>query len=200
MENEIQKLNTDKLIEDGGSYHFCRHERETFNELLLAVTENDVEKISWFALFGSELRHILLNVYAYRKGLEFGFCDIDFDRYGWFKRPVFLELEELKFGLADKSGYGNFSSVTLGRGPNGKWTYGLSICYGTAGSSNGISVYGKVFSSREETLEAALVVLKAEMDGKLGDGDTGNYNQAVILATLKEIGQYRFARMQLSLF
>ena len=200
MENQLQKLNTEKLLESANDYNFCWHERATFQELLAAINSGDIDKLKWFAVFGDSLRTILLNVYAYRKGLEFGFREIEFDQYGWFKRPVFLNVEELKFGLADKSRYGTYSSITVGHGPNGKWTYGLSMSFGTAGSSNGLSVYGTVFSSREDALAQGLPILKKEMEGKVGNSDGSNYNQNVILATLKDIEKFKVAKVQLSLF
>jgi hypothetical protein len=200
MENQVQKLNAEKLMESAKDYNFCRHERETFNELVTAINDNDQQKLEWFAVFGDSLKAILLNVYAYRKGIEFGFTEIAFDQYGWFKRPAFLDVEELLFGLVDKSRYGTFSTITVAHGPNGKWTYGLSMSFGTAGSSSGISVYGEVFTSREVALNCAMGILKKEMLGKVGNSDTGNYNQKVILATLKDIDRLTVAKVQLSLF
>jgi hypothetical protein len=43
-------------------------------------------------------------------------------------------------------------------------------------------------------------ILKKEMLGKVGNSDTGNYNQKVILATLKDIDRLTVAKVQLSLF
>ncbi|MDN3585663.1 hypothetical protein QWY86_03225 [Pedobacter aquatilis] len=181
-------------------YNFCAHERKTFEEIQCAIVQNDVSKLRWFAGFGDRLRAVLLNVHAYRMGLGFGFEKIDFDVYGWLLRPAFLDVEELRFGLADKSRYGNYSSISLGHGPNGIWTYGMSISYGTAGSACGLSVYGPVFSGRQQVLDAALVVLKGEMEDKVGNKDTTNYHQKVILATLKSIEETSFGQVQLSLF
>lgn len=68
------------------------------------------------------LRAIAMNINAYRKGHEFGFTEIAFDQYGWFKRPKWLKIEALNFG--DTSRYGNYSTITLGHGP--KWP--LDLC------------------------------------------------------------------------
>jgi len=38
------------------------------------------------------------------------------------------------------------------------------------------------------------------MDEKVGNTDTGNYNQKIIKATLKDIDRFRVAELQLSLF
>ena len=181
-------------------YHLCAHERATVEEILLAVRVNDLEKLEWFGQFGSELRHVLLNSYAYRKGLEFGFTEVGFDEYGWLNRPVFLDQQETEFGRTDKSRYGNHSTVTVGMGPNGLWCYGLSISWGTAGSSSGLSVYNQAFASKCLAFDAALSVLKLRMEEKVGNRDTGNYNQKIIGATLKDIERFRVSQVQLSLF
>ena len=57
-----------------------------------------------------------MNVHAYRRGLDFGFSDIVFDKHGWFQRPIFLDKEVLKFGLSDH--YGTYSEITIGTGLN----------------------------------------------------------------------------------
>lgn len=200
MENNLEIFDQYYLNEYMCTYNLCAHERVTIREMLLAVKVGDEVKLDWFKQFGTELRHILLNSYAFRKGLEFGFEEIAFDQYGWLKRPVFLDREETEFGKTDKSRYGNHSTITVGRGTNGLWCYGLSISWGTAGSSSGLSVYAKPFASKALAFDAALLVLKQRMDEMVGCSDTGNYNPKIISATLKDIEKYRIAEVQLSLF
>lgn len=180
--------------------HHVNYERALLNELLDAIQKKDSNQMEWFMQFGDRLRVIVFNVNAYRKGLKFGFTEIDFDEYGWLKRPSFLEKEELKFGLTDKDRYGNYSTITLGRGPNNSWAYGMSVSYGTAGSSSGLSVYDPIFKSREDALDNAIKNLKDMMIAKVGDKDTTNYNQKIILATLKGIDAMQVAKVQLTLF
>jgi len=139
-----------------------------------------------------------MNLHAYRKGLEFGFTEIDFDQHGWFKRPVFLEIEDLKFG--DTSRYGNHSTITLGRGINHTWTYALHYSFGCAGGGYGLSVYGKQFNSRESALTFALNDLKAMMTARVGSTDTTNDKQPIILATLRDIETAIIGLYQLTLF
>ncbi|RZK40716.1 MAG: hypothetical protein EOO90_13895 [Pedobacter sp.] len=86
------------------------------------------------------------------------------------------------------------SNNSLGRGLNHSWTYGLSVSYGTAGSSSGLSVYNPIFNSRENALSAALSILKQNMLEKLGNSDTTNYSPKIISATLKDIAQFKFAK------
>lgn len=200
MENALKIFDQSYLDRYLSEYNLCGHERATMAELILAVKDGDEVKLGWFTQFGTELRHILLNSYAYRKGLEFGFEEISFDEYGWLKRPNFLDQEVTEFGRTDKSRYGNHSTITVGRGPIGVWCYGLSISWGTAGSSSGLSVYNKTFGSKALAFSEALSVLKLRMEEKLRDSDTGNYNQKIINATLKDIGKYRVNQVQLTLF
>ncbi len=80
------------------------------------------------------------------------------------------------------------------------WTYGMSVSYGTAGSSSGICVYDPIFRSREEALTHAVGKLKNMISEKVGNSDTTNYNQKIILATLKSIASFEISKVQLSLF
>jgi hypothetical protein len=139
-----------------------------------------------------------MNIYAYRKGLEFGFIDIAFSQHGWFVHPVWLNKEILTFG--DTSRYGNHSVIYLGRGINFIWTYAMDYNFGTAGGGYHLSVYGKQFQNREAALNLALTELKNMMAEKIGHKDTTNYKQPVIMATLRDIAKAQLNRVQLSLF
>jgi len=177
--------------------HLVPYERAIFQEMITAILAKDQKQLDWFSSFGDFLRAITMNVHAYRKGLEFGFTEIGFDKYGWFSRPEFLAKEELKFG--DTSRYGNYSSITLGRGVNHHWTYALHYSFGVAGGGYGLSVYGKQFKSREDALSFSLNELKM-MTKKIGSTDTTNDKQPVILATLRDIEKVQLNMIQLTLF
>lgn len=200
METKSCTLTTQEIIEYSQNHHQCTYEHEMLEEIRLLCEKQDTLLLDWFAQFGENIRTIVFNVHAYRMGLRFGFSEIAFDEYGWFKKPAFLDLEELKFGLTDSDRFGNYSTITLGRGSYQVWTFGMSLSYGTAGSSSGICVYGKCFSSREEALDEALQQLKNSMLSKVGDTDTTNFNQKVISATLKSIENLAVGKSQLSLF
>jgi hypothetical protein len=139
-----------------------------------------------------------MNVYAYRKSCEFGFSYIEFDQYGWFKRPQFFETEDLKFG--NEARYGEYSIIHIGRGESPVWTYALNYAFGTAGGGSALSVYGKQFKSRELTINAGMIELKRMMTDKLNHSDTTNYKQPVILTTLRDINKFEISRVQLTLF
>jgi len=178
--------------------HMVPYERGIFLEMIAAIKAKDQQQLDWFRSFGDSFRAITMNVHAYRKGLEFGFTKITFDKHGWFTRPLFLEREELTFG--DTSRYGNHSLIYLGRGENHVWTYGMNYSFGVAGGCYGLSVYGKQFKSRQDALTFALNELKTMMTKKIGSTDTTNDKQPVILATLRDIDKAQLGMVQLSLF
>lgn len=199
MESLILNLQSEKVINDYiHKNHLVKYEKGIVNEILTAIKKNDAGLLSWFNGFGSSLRHITMNVYAYRKQLEFGFTEISFDQYGWFSRPQFLDREDLLFGNADR--YSEHSIIHLGRGENHIWTYSLNYSYGMAGGGSFISVYDKQFKSRPDALTAGLKELKEIMSSKVGNVDTSNYNQFILTATLKDIAKFEVSMVQLSLF
>jgi hypothetical protein len=175
-----------------------KYEKAMLNEMLEIAGNNDTERLNWFASFGKTIRHITMNVYAYRRGLDFGFTTIAFDQYGWYVRPQFLEYENIKLGIVESNN--NYSEIRIGRGVNHVWTYGISYSYGTAGGGSNISVYDKPFADREAALNSALKELKEIMQSKVGDTDTTNYKQATIAATLKAITEYKYKDLQMTLF
>ncbi|KLT64745.1 hypothetical protein [Pedobacter sp. BMA] len=120
--------------------------------------------------------------------------------YGWLRKPAFLDVQEIYLELAPKERYGTYSTITLGRGLNGIWTFGLFASFGTAGSSSGICVYGNAFPSKDQAQKYAADRLKQMMQSNIGSSDTKNYNQKVILATLKDLEKLEVSTIQLALF
>lgn len=199
MESLILNIQSKNQISDYVTgHHLMQYEAGIFKEILQAIETKDQTQLDWFRSFGGSFRAITMNVYAYRKGLEFGFTTIGFDKFGWFTRPEFLQKEELAFG--DIRRYGNHSLIYLGHGANHTWTYGMNYSYGVAGGCYGLSVYGKQFKSRKDALTFALNELKAMMAKKIGSTDTTNDKQPVILATLRDIEKAQIGMVQLSLF
>jgi hypothetical protein len=199
MESLVLNLQSKNQISEYIAEHrLMLYESQILNELIVAIDNNDLVQLQWLNSFGDCFRAITMNLHAYRKDLEFGFTEIKFDQHGWFKRPAFLETEELKFG--DTSRYGNHSVIHLGRGINSIWTYGLNYSFGCAGDGYGLSVYGKQFNSREAALNFALNDLKGMMTAKIGSTDTTNDKQPIILATLRDIEKAQLGMVQLTLF
>ena len=191
--NSLEQLNAYR-----DENHLTRYEPEILNEMITAVAEGDTYTIQWFNSFGNSLRAVIMNVYAYRKGLEFGFTEIAFDQYGWFKRPQFVSQEELVFGIG--TSYGEYSTLKIGKGLTNVWTYALSYNFGTAGGGCGLSVYGRKYKDRETAVKTGLAELKKLMVEKIGNTDTSNFKPAIISGTLKAIAKYEVETVQLTLF
>ncbi len=199
MENSALTLNSATVNNYLKTNHFSvQWERNMIAEILELIESNDTEKLTWFSGFGKDIRHILMNVHAYRKGLEFGFTEIAFDNCNWFCRSEFLDKEDIKLG--DSERYGEYSNIYLGRGLNHIWTYALNYSYGMAGGGYGLSVYGKQFPNRQDALAYALDEIKKMMTARIGDKDTTNVKQSIVLATLKAISQVQVSMVQLTLF
>lgn len=199
MENLILSPQSQNVITEYISKScLAPYEKQLLNEMLLAIGLADQTKLNWFNSFGKDLRHITMNVYAYRKGLEFGFTNIGFDKNNWFVQPRFLEREDIILGNPDR--FSEHSILYLGRGQNHIWTYTLDYNYGMAGGGSHISVYDKQFNSRQEALTAGLNDLKAKMTAVIGHADTTNFKQSVILLTLNAIKQAQTNSVQLALF
>ena len=199
MESLILNLQSKNQITDYiANNHLMKYEFDILNELIVAIDKNSLVQLQWLNSFGDSFRVITMNVHAYRKGLEFGFTEIAFDKYGWFVRPEWLDKEDLNFG--DTSRHGNYSSITLGRGLNQTWTYALHYSYGVAGGGHGLSVYGKQFKSRQDAFSFGLNELKIMMTKRIGSTDTTNDKQPIILATLRDIEKASIAMVQLTLF
>ncbi len=172
-------------------HHLMRYEQELMEEMLSVVEKADLIQLEWFSGFGEDFRQILMNVNEYRRGLEFGFTEIAFNKYGWFASPKFLEYEEIKLEV---------SSIRIGRGPNGLWAYALSVNYGCAGHSGPLCVFCKQYPTRDTALSAALSELKADMLSKVDNSDRCNYHQDVVSKTLKAITKAEISLVQLTLF
>lgn len=199
METITINLLTEASINDYMSTtNMVKCEVGILNEMLDLLKKNDSEKLDSFASFGDDIRHIIMNVNAYRRGLDFGFTEIEFDQYGWFVRPQFLDFEVIKLG--DTKNYNSYSEIRIGRGPNHVWTYALSYGFGTAGSSSNISVYDRPYKDRETALNAALIELKDVMQAKVGNSDRSNYNPQIIATTLKAVSEYKYKDSQMTLF
>lgn len=198
MEKFALALQSQPDIDERLAGRLVPYEYEILNEIAAAIRSGGLETLQWFAGFGDSLRAILMNVHAYRKGVEFGFTEIAFDQYGWFVRPRFLDYEVVKLGNTAR--YGEYSEIRIGRGVNGIWSFALSYSFGCAGGSSALSVYDPQFASREAVLTTALSKLKVMFTEKIGATDTTNYKQDVILKTLKAIEGAQVNMVQLSLF
>lgn len=171
--NILSKYEKQALIHEVG---FWREERHYAAEYLNALRTNNVEVIEQYEAFGNDPRHIVMNRREYDKRLLFGFTSKELDENGWLKSPEFLEYERIEF--IHQQGWAAHNYVTIGRGVNGKWSYGVSYSTGGAGGGYGLGVWGSVCDSRKECLASALAELldrHHESAVRLKD-DTTNFN------------------------
>ena len=99
------------------------------------------------------LRKLALNYNAYHKGLRFGFTTFSFDEYGWLKNENWDNIEVIEF---ETKGLNATNKITLGKGQNAMWSYGLYYGMPFAGGALGLSIYSKPFDSYESVYEFAL--------------------------------------------
>ena len=151
---EYKDLSAYEKLQKIQDINFCRAERHNVAIYLNALRRNDRAIIEEYESFGDTPRQLLMNKREYERHLVFGFIKKEFNEYGWLERPDFLEREEIQFPHRD--GWAVSNHITLGKGLNGKWTYGMSYSHSTGGSGYGLNVWGKIFDNRKDCLNAAL--------------------------------------------
>ncbi|NCD10158.1 MAG: hypothetical protein EOL98_12195 [Negativicutes bacterium] len=151
---EYKELSIYEKLEQIQDVNYCRAERHEVAVYLNALRRNDRAIIEEYESFGDSPRQLIMNKRDYDKHLLFGFTKKEFNQYGWLERPDFLEREEIKFPHRDGWAVSNY--ITLGKGLNGKWTYGVSYSHSTGGSGYGLGVWGKIFDNRKDCLKSAL--------------------------------------------
>lgn len=149
---------------------------------LQAIRTEDKKTITYFEKFGNTAYHILMNERSYNRGLIFGFNEIKFNKHGWLENAVFLDKERIEF--PHREGWAIHNHITIGRGINNKWSYGMSYSCNTGGGGFGLTVWGKVFDSRKECLIYALNDMQVRFNFKSSDID--KYTRSV----LKQIKSY----------
>jgi hypothetical protein len=151
---EYKELSAYEKLEQIQEVNFCRAERHNVAVYLNALRRNDRVVIEEYESFGDTPRQLLMNQREYERYLLFGFTNKVFNQYGWLEKPIFLEREEIQFPHRD--GWVVSNHITLGKGLNGKWTYGVSYSHSTGGSGYGLGVWGKIFDNRKDCLKSAL--------------------------------------------
>ena len=168
-----------------------------------AIRSIDTEKLNWFWSLGETTRHRVMNANDLVHGKKYGFNELTFDEHGWLDNQRWTQLEEIELRLKDDKAITN--RITLARGLNESWTYGLSYNYGP-GSGGGWapSVYCKPIDSREACLNAALEDLRNKMEDRIQYAtkhpDPSNYNVGYMKKVLQKIGDQFANQVQLALF
>lgn len=159
---EYKELSAYEKLQKIQDIRFCRAERHNVAVYLNALRRNDRAIIEEYESFGDTPRQLLMNKREYERHLLFGFTKKEFNQYGWLENPKFLEREEIQFPHRD--GWAVSNHITLGKGLNGKWTYGMSYSHSTGGSGYGLNVWGKMFDNRKDCLTAALNEMMRGLD------------------------------------
>lgn len=151
---EYKDLSAYEKLQKIQDINFCRVERHNVAVYLNALRRNDRTIIEEYESFGDSPRQLLMNKREYERHLLFGFTKKEFNEYGWLEKPKFLEQERIEFPHRD--GWAICNYITLGKGLNGKWTYGMSYSYSTGGAGYGLGVWGKIFDNQKDCLTSAL--------------------------------------------
>ena len=151
---EYKELSIYEKLERIQEVNYCRAERHEVAVYLNALRRNYRAVIEEYESFGDSPRQLIMNKRDYDKHLLFGFTKKEFNQYGWLECPRFLEREEIKFPHRDGWAVSNY--ITVGKGLNGKWSYGVSYSHSTGGSGYGLGVWGKIFDNRKDCLKSAL--------------------------------------------
>jgi hypothetical protein len=174
---EYRDLQLNEKIEKVRQYRPYREERPYMSTYLKALRGEDQQLIEEYESFGDCPRQIIMNRREYDRGMLFGFTEKHFSSYGWLQNRTFTERYEIKF--IHKQGWAATNYMTIGRGNNGKWTFGVSYSTGGWGHCHGLSVWGKIFDNRKECMKAALTEIldgHREAAEKLKNDTCGNFN------------------------
>lgn len=132
-------------------------------EYLEAIRSMDLEKLSYLETFGESVRHRLMNLDKYRRGLSFGFTEIKFNESGWLDNGDWKEV--ITIDAKVKKDKASFNSVEIACGLNGKWAYGLHYTYGAgAGGGWAPSVFDKAYDSSNACTVAGISDLIERFD------------------------------------
>ena len=136
------------------------NELAAIEQYLAALETNDTALIAEFEAFGDRPHKIAQNRHQFeRASAVYGFTRATFNEYGWLEREAFMDCETFSFGSGNKAIGEN--SVTIGHGPNGKWTYGLHLAVPLSGVAFGLSVFHTPYNARRECLQNALAAVIA---------------------------------------
>jgi hypothetical protein len=158
--NDFKTLSNAEKLAEIGKCNFWRGEIGLLEEYMLALADDNSEVIAEYESFGDRPRQIIENKARYIQAASvYGFTEKHFNGHGWIDGFTFTDCETIVFEV--KAHVIGRNSITTGRSPNGKWTYGLDLAASKAGSGSGLSVFGDPYNSRQECLINALERLVA---------------------------------------
>ena len=192
----ISQMTREEKLQEIIEYNPYRIERNAVLRYLLAVRRNDTEQIAYFESFGKSVRHIILNVRTYERGLIFGYIGKQYNEHGWINGMLPI-VEEIKLDT--------FNTIHIGQSIDGTYAVTINWCTGTAGGGSHPSVWDEPVRDYKEAVRQGIRLLeqqytKAEHSS---DSDRGNYNPNIIRnlkSKLLEIKRQYTQPRQLSLF
>lgn len=123
----ISQMTREEKLQEIVEYNPCRVERSAVLRYLLAVRRNDTEQIAYFESFGKSVRHIILNVRTYERGMIFGYVGKQFNEHGWINGMLPI-IEEIKLDT--------FNTIHIGQSVDGTYAVAIDWCTGTAGGGS----------------------------------------------------------------
>lgn len=192
----ISQMTREEKLQEIVEYSPCRVERSAVLRYLLAVRCNDTEQIAYFESFGKSVRHIILNVRTYERGLIFGYVGKRFNEYGWINGMLPI-IEEIKLDT--------FNTIHIGQSVDGTYAVAIDWCTGTAGGGSHPSVWDEPVRDYKEAVRQGILLLERQYDKaeRWSVSDRSNYNPKVIRSLkgkLLEIKRKYTQPRQLNLF
>ena len=192
----IFQMTREEKLQEIVEYSPCRVERSAVLRYLLAVRCNDTEQIAYFESFGKSVRHIILNVRTYERGLIFGYVGKRFNEYGWINGMLPI-IEEIKLDT--------FNTIHIGQSVDGTYAVAIDWCTGTAGGGSHPSVWDEPVRDYKEAVRQGIRLLERQYNKAecWSVSDRSNYNPKVIRSLkekLLELKRKYTQPRQLSLF
>ena len=192
----ISQMTREEKLKEIVEYNPCRVERSAVLRYLLAVRRNDTEQIAYFESFGKSVRHIILNVRTYERGLIFGYVGKLFNEYGWINGMLPI-VEEIRLDT--------LNTIHIGQSIDGTYAVSIDWSTGSAGGGSHPSVWDEPVRDYKEAVRQGIRLLEQQYSKaeRWSVSDSSNYKPKVIRrlkAKLTELKQRYTQPQQLSLF
>lgn len=192
----IFQMTREEKLQEIVEYSPCRVERSTVLRYLLALRRNDTEQIAYFESFGKSVRHIILNVRTYERGLIFGYVGKRFNEHGRINGMLPI-VEEIKLDTSN--------TIHIGQSVDGTYAVSIDWCTGTAGGGSHPSVWDEPVRDYKEAVRQGIRLLERQYNKAecWSVSNRSNYNPKVIRSLkekLLELKRKYTQPRQLSLF
>lgn len=174
----------EELLDYYKNSNLSKDEELICDNYLKAFENKDEKRLDEYAELGWNIRHRVMNMNAYNHNILFGYYHKTLDKCNWLDRSE-MEIETIIFKT--NSAKDNYSSIRIGKSPNGKYAYGWDFNFGNGGSGSAPSVYGVPFDSREECVTAAMQFAKLDFEKAVLSKGYTDSDKALIRRTLAAI-------------